>query len=107
MGPAGLVLAVVTWYAGAHAEEPEIIMARVAVNQDRAQQARSAFVYRQSMLIRFQRGNGKLAREEQREYTVTPNETGFKKELAHFVGKYEKGGKLIEYDKPGYQYKGL
>lgn len=107
MGTTALVLAIVTWYASTHAESPEIIMARVAANQERAQQMRSAFVYHQSMLIRFKRSNGKLAREEQREYTVTPSETGFKKDLVHFVGKYEKGGKLIEYDEPGYQYKSV
>jgi hypothetical protein len=107
MGTAGMVLAIVAWYAAAHPQDPEIIMARVAANQDRAQQMRSAFVYRQSMLIRFKRSNGKLAREEQREYTVTPSDKGFHKELTHFTGKYEKGGKFIDFDKPGYQYKGL
>ena len=88
-------------------ETADGIMAKVAENQDRAQEMRSAFVYRQSVLIRFQRGNGKLAREEQREYTVTPTAKGFHKELAHFAGKYEKGGKYVEYDKPGYEYKDL
>lgn len=107
MGTMGVALAIVTWYAATHAESPEIIMARVAANQDRAQQMRSAFIYHQSMLIRFKRGNGKLAREEEREYTVTPSEKGFNKELTHFTGKYEKGGKLIEYAEPGYQYKDI
>ena len=102
----GVVFAVLAWYAGQQPEPADIIMAKVAVNQARAQEARSAFVYHQSMLIRFKRGNGKLAREEEREYVVTPTEKGFKKDLKHFVGKYEKGGQLIAYDKPGYQYKG-
>ena len=102
-----VLLAVLDWYFATHAQTAEVIMVKVAANQDRAQQMRSAFVYRQSMLIRFTRGNGKLAREEQREYVVTPTETSFKKDLTHFIGKYEKAGKLIEYDKPGYQYKDL
>jgi hypothetical protein len=101
-----ITMAVLTWYAAKQPEPPDIIMAKVALNQDRAQEMRSAFVYHQSMLIRFKRGNGKLAREEEREYMVTPAEKGFKKDLTHFVGKYEKGGNLIAYDKPGYQYKG-
>lgn len=88
-----------------HAEDAAAIMAKVAANQDRAQQMRSAFVYHQSVLIRFQRGNGKLAREERREYTVTPTATGFNKELAHFAGKYENHGQYFGYDKPGYEYK--
>ncbi len=107
MGAAAIVLAVLSWYAAQQPEPADIIMAKVAVNQDRAQEMRKAFIYHQSMLIRFKRGNGKLAREEEREYVVMPTEKGFKKDLTHFVGKYEKGGKLIEYDKPGYQYKGI
>jgi len=103
----GIIFTVVAWYAAQQPEPADIIMAKVALNQERAQAARSAFVYHQSMLIRFKRGNGKLAREEEREYVVTPTEKGFKKELAHFVGRYEKGGKLVPYDKPGYEYKGL
>jgi hypothetical protein len=106
MGPA-LALAVLAWYAATRQELPELIMAKVALNQDRAQEMRKAFVYRQSMLIRFKRANGKVAREEQREYTVTPSETGFKKDLIHFTGKYEKGGKLFAYNEPGFTYKGL
>ncbi|MBZ5595779.1 MAG: hypothetical protein LAP39_26365 [Acidobacteriia bacterium] len=102
-----IVLAVLAWYAAKQPEPADLIMAKVALNQDRAQAARSAFVYHQSLLVRFKRANGKLAREEEREYVVTPTEKGFKKDLAHFTGKYEKGGKFIAYDKPGYQYKGL
>ncbi len=102
-----LALAVLTWYAAQHPDSPEIIMAKVAMNQDRAQEMRKAFVYHQSLLIRFQRGNGKLAREEQREYTVTPSERGFKKDLVKFTGKYAKGGKLFEYNEPGFEYKGM
>lgn len=85
----------------------ESIMARVAKNQDRAEHARSAFVYHQSVLIRLHRGHGKLAREEASEYTVTPTETGITKELTHFAGKYATRGKMIEYSTPGYHYKGL
>jgi len=103
----GIALAVFAWYAAQHPESPDIIMAKVAMNQDRAQEMRKAFVYHQSMLIRFKRGNGKLAREEQREYTVTPSEKGFNKELVHFTGKYEKSGKLFDYNEPGFQYKGV
>jgi len=102
-----ITFAVLTWYAAQHPEAPEIIMAKVAQNQDRAQEMRKAFVYHQSLLIRFKRGNGKLAREEQREYTVTPSEKGFKKDLVHFTGKYEKSGKLFDYNEPGFEYKGV
>ncbi len=88
-------------------ESVESIMARVAENQDRALELRSAYVYSQDVLIRFFRGSGKLTREEHREYTVTPGPTNTEKTLLRFRGKYEKGGKYIEYDKPGYEYKDL
>ena len=39
----------------------ELIMEKVAENQDRAQEARKEFVYRQNLTIRLLRGNGKLA----------------------------------------------
>ena len=104
---AALTIAALACYAAQHPEQADLIMARVAVNQDRAQQMRSAYVYHQNMLIRFQRSNHKLAREEQREYVVTPTEKGFSKTLTHFKGKYENGGKLLDYNEPGYQYKGV
>ena len=88
-------------------ETVESIMRRVAENQDKAQGLRSAFVYNQDLLIRFFRGNGKLAREEYREYNVTPGPADTKKTLVNFRGKYEKGGRYFEYTKPGYEYKGV
>jgi hypothetical protein len=107
MGSIVLILALWAAFAPEQPESADAIMAKVATNQDRAQNMRSAFVYHQSMLIRFMRAHGKIAREEQREYTVTPAAKGFKKELTHFTGKYAKGGQLIEYNEPGYQYKGV
>ncbi len=88
-------------------EMVEQIMAKVAENQDRSQEMRTAFVYHQDLLLRFKRGNGKIAREESREYTVTPTSKGSQKTLTHFLGKYEKDGKLIEYKEPGYNYQDL
>lgn len=89
------------------AETAYDIMGRVGDNQERAQTMRSAFVYHQQVLTRFKRNNGKLAREEIRDYTVTPTADGVKKELTHFEGRYAKSGKLITYDKPGFEYKSL
>src|SRR6266571_3678416 len=85
----------------------EEIMARVAANQERSQELRAAFVYRQSLLVRFKRGNGRLAREEVREFTVTPKPLGSEKTLVRFAGKYERDGKLIDYSEPGFTYKDL
>jgi hypothetical protein len=103
-----LLLAAGSALAVAEQKEPvESIMARVAENQDRALELRSAYVYNQDVLIRFFRGNGKLAREEHREYTVTPGPKDTVKTLLNFRGKYEKGGHYIEYAEPGYEYKDL
>src|SRR5579871_770121 len=83
------------------------IMARVAENQDRAREARTEWVFHQDVLARLHRGNGKLAREESWEYVVTPQPKGVKKDLLHFAGQYEQKGKMISYDHPHYEYKGI
>ena len=53
------------------------------------------------------RSNGKVAREERREYVVTPNIHRSRKKLVHFEGKYEDHGQFYNFDKPGYEHKGL
>jgi len=85
----------------------EQIMEKVAANQDRAQQLRGEFVYRQKVVIRFTRGNGRLAREELRELQVTPTPEQTERTLIRFLGKYEKNGKLLEYGEPGFRHKEL
>jgi len=83
------------------------IMARVAENQTRAQDQRRAFIYNQKVVARFHRNNGKLAREEKRDYVVTPTPDGIDRKLAHFEGKYQREGRLISYDDPGKEQKKL
>lgn len=91
------------------AEEPTVdqIMARVAENQARAQDMRRAYIYNQKVLARFHRTNGKLAREEQLEYLVTPTASGLEKKLTHFAGKVARNGGFESYDEPGKQVKSL
>ncbi len=91
------------------AQPPDIasIMSRVAINQAKTQEMRKLFVYKQKQLLRMVRSNGRLAREERREYVVTPKDRGFHKELAKFEGKYEYKGKYVPYDHPGYEYKNV
>lgn len=83
------------------------IMSRVSENQQRAVEARAHWVYTQKTHAKLLRPGGKMAREERREYVVTPQADKLNKELKSFEGAYEKGGKLVAYDKPGYQYKGI
>ena len=93
----------------AHSQDLAIdsIMSRVAINQAKAQELRSQYVYTQKQLLRFMRSNGKLAREERREYMVTPKLHKVKKELVHFEGKYQEHGQFVSFDKPGFEHKGL
>jgi hypothetical protein len=93
--------------ACALAQTPDVatIMARVAENQATAKEKRKEWVFHQKQLLRMHRGNGKIAREERREYDVMPDEKGLKKELTKLDGKYERNGKYIAYDQPGFSYK--
>src|SRR5258708_2469359 len=85
------------FFAAPPVETAESIMAKVAQNQDRAEQARTAFVYQQNVLVRANYTNGKLAHEQYSEYTIRPTPTGVKKDRTLFTGKYVDHGKVIEY----------
>jgi hypothetical protein len=86
------------------AQTAEEIMIKVAENQTRAESARAGFIYRQDVLVRLKRTDGKLAREEDREYTVTPEPDGVRREMVHFAGKYGLDGKEIAFSEPGEHY---
>ena len=79
------------------------IMARVAANQDRAEKARTSFVYEQHIKVSSRHTNGKLAREETTDYLVTPTETGIDKKLEKINGRYWHKGSYLTYDeeRPG------
>jgi len=83
------------------------IMHEVAENQAKSQDLRRNFIYTQKQLLRLIRTNGKLAREERREYTILPKERRSERVLAHFEGRYAAGKGFVAYDKPGYQYKNM
>jgi hypothetical protein len=81
------------------------IMRRVAENVDRAQAARAAWVYDQDIFVRLKRANGKLAREESRQYTVAPTEKGAQRKLVKVDGKILDGRKELTYTEAGYRTK--
>lgn len=85
----------------------ESIMSRVAINQAKSQEMRADYVYVQKQLLRMLRSNGKLAREERREYAVLPARRGVKKELTKFDGKYQQHNTYISYYHPGFEYKNI
>lgn len=88
----------------ASAQTAEEIMAKVAGNQDRAEAARTSYVYQQKILVRLIRTGGKLGREEDREYTVAPGPNGITREMVHFSGKYGVNGKEYSFSEPGQHY---
>lgn len=105
-----VVLAAIRLPAAAQCPAPpplEEILARVADNQERAVEARRTIVYQQKALVRLLRTNGRLAREERRVYLVTPTPAGTDKKLESFEGRYERNGRLLPYDGPGFKYKDL
>lgn len=94
---------------GALAQTPDVaeIMAKVGVHQTADEARRREYVYTQKQTLRLLRGNGKVAREEHREYVVTPHRKSTGKRLARFDGRYEANGRYFTYDKPDYHYKGM
>jgi hypothetical protein len=91
----------------AHGQDIDSIMSRVAINQAKSQDLRTSYVYTQKQFLRMMRSNGKLAREERREYTVTPLLRRTKKHLVHFEGRYADGGDPISFDRPSFRHKGM
>ena len=103
-----LAMAMMAMGAGM-AQTPDVaaIMARVGENQEHASELRREFTFHQKQLLRLNRGNGKIAREEKREYDVTPGAERVSKELTRFEGRYEYKGRYVAYDHPGYTYKDM
>ncbi len=81
------------------------IMRRVGENVDRATAARAQWVYDQNVFVRLKRANGKLAREENRQYTVLPGEKKAQRKLVKVEGKILDGKKEIAYSQAGYKTK--
>ena len=71
------------------------IMAKVAVNQDKAVEMRRAFVYQQHVVVATRHFNGKLAREETADYEVTPGASSEAKKLKSINGRCQKGSHVI------------
>ncbi len=84
-----------------HAQSPaDGIMAKVAANLEQGSELRNSYVYTQKLHTRLLRTNSRLAREERREYTVTPTGDSTEKKLVRLEGKYEKNKQLHAYTGP-------
>lgn len=64
------------------------IMTRVAANQDRSEEARKRYVYRQHIRVSTRKTNGKLMREETTDYHVVPQADKTNRQLEKLTGKY-------------------
>lgn len=73
------------------------IMARVTENQERAVEARKAFVFTQLVRSRVFKDRTKLRHELLRRYLVTPTADGLERELVEESGKQFVHGELAEY----------
>ena len=105
IGIAGLLLAASMSFAQSSptelAQGPEVgneltadaIMTRVAANQDRSEELRKEYVYRQHIHILTHKPKGGLLREETADYDVVPTPDGTQKELKLLTGRYLNKGK--------------
>lgn len=75
----------------------DAIMARVAANQDRSEQARKQYIYRQHIHVVTRKANGKLMREETTDYHMVPQADKTQRQLEKLTGKYWGKGKYVEF----------
>lgn len=73
------------------------IMARVAANQDRAEELRKEYVYKQHIHVASRKTNGKLMREETTDYDVFPQVQESSNKLRQLLGKYWSKGQYLSY----------
>jgi len=71
----------------------EAIMARVAENQDRSQELRKQYVYRQHIHVVSHKPKGRLLREETADYDAAPTPEGTEKKLRLLTGRYWQKGR--------------
>jgi len=91
----------------AGAETAEEIMAKVAANMERASAERRQFIYQQTVRSRFIRTNGKVARQETRQYSVVPTDGATEKNLDSLDGEIHDGKTVLKYTDPKTRGKGL
>jgi len=101
------LLPILALAAAPDAQTPPVeeIMRKVAENQARAKSARNNYVYDMNVFVRLKRANGKVAREESRDYTVAPTEKGAARKLQKVEGKVVDGKKETTYNEAGYRTK--
>jgi hypothetical protein len=71
-------------------------MERVAANQDRSEELRKEYVYKQHIHIATHKPNTRIMREETADYDVAPSPEGTVKHLNSLIGRYWKKDKYVE-----------
>jgi len=75
----------------------DAIMRRVGANQDRAEDLRRQYVYKQHVVIVSRKTSGKVMQEEAADYLVAPNPQGSNKKLSGVAGKYWRKHDYVSY----------
>jgi hypothetical protein len=84
----------------AAADEPltaDVIMARVATNQDSSEKLRSQYIYQQHIQIITRKANGKVVREETADYHVVPKPDHTERALQQLTGRYWHQRKYVDF----------
>lgn len=94
-----LLLAVLSVRTAPAEDSPtaDIIMARVAANQDRSERLRSQYIYQQHIHITSRKTSGKVLREETADYHVVPKPDHTERTLQQLVGRYWHKGKYVDF----------
>ena len=73
----------------------DVIMARVAANQDRSEALRKEYVYKQHIHIATHKPKTRMMREETADYDVVPLADGTQKQLKSLTGRYWNKNKYV------------
>jgi hypothetical protein len=85
--------------------DPAALAAEAVSNYNKSEPARARYVYRQEVLGKLIRGNGKLARQERRVYDVVPGKDRSEKTMRSLQGACEHKGQRREYTDPDFECK--
>jgi len=77
--------------------DADVIMARVAANQDRSEALRKEYVYKQHIHIVTHKPQSRMVREETADYDVVPLPDGIQKQLKLLSGRYWDKGKYVDF----------
>lgn len=100
--------ALVLLIAGAlAAQDAAEIMAKMAANVENSTAERQRYIYQQQVRARLLRTDGKVARQERREYSVLPSPDKTQKELVKVEGEIHRGKEVVHYNDLKFRHKNV